>query len=709
MQRKLAFAVIVIMLALLGLIARIFLIQNKNFDSYNQKILSQQRYDSREIPYKRGDITDRNGTYIAISKKVYNVILDPSQMLAKKEDYMEPTVDLLVEVFGYNKEEITKLIDEKADSSYVRYAKNISLEKRNEFNEKLKEYNKNSLNQRSSKRIHGVWFEESYQREYPYNTLASTVIGFGSSDGSGGTGGIEQYYNSTLVGTSGREYGYINEESSLERIIKPAVDGNTVVSTIDLKIQSIAEKYIDEWEKEARSKITAVLIMNPKNGEILALATSRKYDPNDPKNLSYYYLEEEIAAMDEEAKNTAWNTVWRNYVVSDTYEPGSPSKVFTVASALEEGAIQTEDSFACDGGQQIGDRFIRCVARTGHGQLTVAEALMVSCNDTMMQISARLGKDRFSKYMDLFGFGKKTGIDLPGEADTSTLIHTREKMGATDLATNAFGQNYNTTMIQTAAAMSSVINGGYYYKPHIVKQILNSNGQVVENIEPELVKETVSDNTSKFINEALRRTVAQGTGAAAKVEGYNIGGKTGTAEKYPRGQGNYLVSFIGFAPTDNPQVLCYVLIDQPGVADQAHSTFASTIFSKIMTEVLPYMNIFPETDVSLEEDVVEGINQGIEESTAESTAETESKVYPTDEVVPNDGENGYEGENSQTSAPAEGESAGKETKANKETKSNKETQASKETKSNKETQASKETKANKETKKNEKTKKQGGQ
>lgn len=640
MQEKLAFAIAIIMLALIALIAKIFFLQHTKSSEYNEKILSQQSYDSRDIPYKRGDITDRNGTYLAISNKVYNVILDATQINSDKEKYLEATVDLLVEVFGFDAEDLKKTLEEKADSRYIKYAKNISFEKRNEFNDKKKEYNTAYSKERSNKKIYGITLEENYLREYPHKTVASEVLGFASGDGSGGTGGIEQYYNSTLIGTMGREYGYLNDDSNLERIIKPAINGNTIVSTIDINIQNIIEKYIAEWEASAKSKITAVLIMNPKNGEILGMATSRKFDPNEPQNLSYYYTQEQIASMSEEDKNNALNTLWRNYIVSDTYEQGSPSKVFTVASALEEGVIGYEDSFYCDGGQLVGGWNIRCIARTGHGNLSLSESLMLSCNDAMMQISSKLGIDKFTKYMDIFGFGKKTGVDLPGEADTSTLIHTKENMGATDLATNSFGQNYNTTMIQTAAAMCSVVNGGFYYKPHIVKQILNENGQVIENVEPKLVKETVSEKTSKFINETLRKTVAKGTGAAAKIEGYNVGGKTGTAEKYPRGQGNYLVSFIGIAPTDNPQVLCYVLIDQPGVEDQAHSSFASSIFSKIMGEVLPYMNIFSDTDVSLEKDISEGINSGIDE-VVEETTEAETKVYASDEVVPNDGQNGY--------------------------------------------------------------------
>lgn len=637
---KLAYIVIVMVLALVLLMLRFFFIQSNNADKYNEKILSQQRYDSREIPFKRGDIRDRNGNILAVSNKVYNLILDPVQMNADKDAYLEPTVSLLVEIFGYNEEDLRNIIEEKKNSAYIIFDKNISYDKKNEFTTRAKEYDKESLNLRSKNRIHGVWFEEDYIRSYPNGILASEVLGFSNSEGNLGTGGIEQYYNSELMGTLGREYGYLNEESNLERVIKQAINGNTIVSTIDLNIQKIVEKYIEQWENVAKSKITAVLVMNPRNGEILAMATSRKFDPNNPRDLSYYYDEATINAMDEEAKMVAYNTIWRNYLVNDTYEPGSPSKVFTVAAGIEEGATNKNASFYCDGGQHIGRWHIRCANRNGHGNISLAESLMLSCNDAMMQIVASLGKDKFVDYMDRFGFGKKTGIDLPGEADTSTLVYRKENMGATDLATNSFGQNYNTTMIQTAAALSSAINGGYYYEPHVVKEILNSEGMLIESKEAKLVKQTVSTETSRFLNEALRLTVEEGTGVAAKVEGYNVGGKTGTAEKLPRGSGNYVVSFIGFAPTDNPRVLCYVLIDEPGVEEQARSSYASAIFSKIMGEVLPYMGIFPSLDIKLENNEEEGINVSIDKNKVEeenSSVENESPVaYETDEYL--DGE-----------------------------------------------------------------------
>lgn len=637
MRKKLALTIGGIVLALFLLSVRIYLLQRSSSSEYNKKILAQQGYDSRDISYKRGDIIDRNGTYLATSQKVYNLILDPTQINTKPEYYLDDTVALLVEIFGYDETELRNIIAEKSTSMYIKYDKNLSYEKVEAFLEKQKEINAGYKKERVGKRVHGVWFEESYLRSYPYGSLASHVIGFASSDGSSGTGGIEQYYNSDLIGIVGREYGYLNEDSNLEKVIKPASNGYTVVSTIDVNIQNIVEKHIAEWEAAAPSKMTAVIVMDPNSGEILAMANSKKFDLNNPRDLSAYYSEEELATMNDEAKVEAWNQIWRNFIISDTYEPGSPSKVFTVAMAMEEGVINGSESYNCDGFQIVGEWRIRCVKRIGHGMLTVTESIMQSCNDVMMQIAASVGREKFAAYMKIFGFGQKTGIDLPGEADSSNLIKDETKMSVTDMATNAFGQNYNSSMIQLSAAFCSVINGGYYYEPHIVKQILNEDGSLIENKEPNVLRETITQSTSDFVNEALRRTVAEGTGKSAAVEGYDIGGKTGTAEKYPRGQGRYLVSFAGMAPTSKPKVFCYVIIDEPGVENQASSALAANIFSKIMAEVLPYMNIYPEgveSDVEqvISDEVNEGINEGVNINDAEETV-AETKVYETNEYV----------------------------------------------------------------------------
>lgn len=637
MQEKLAITVLVIMLALFALVVVLYHIVKDKGEAYNQIVLSHQDYESRTIPYKRGNIVDRNGTYLALSEKVYNLVLDPKQITTSDEsyEYLEATLEALTACFGYDAAELRTLITERKDSYYVVYKKQLSAEEKETFEtyqqEKNKEYRALPADEGGKQRITGVWFEEEYKRIYPYNELACNVIGFALKDGTG-SGGVEQYYNDTLVGVNGREYGYLNDELNLERTVKPAKNGQTLELTIDVNIQKICQKYIDEWQNEVGSNVAAVIAMDPNTGEILAMDTSTRFNLNDPYDLSPYYTAEELEAMDEKETADAWYKMWRNFCVNDTYEPGSPQKAFTVAGAIEEGIITGQESFECGGVLEIGGWPIRCVARSGHGPLTVTQSLMKSCNVVMMRIAQMEGKDRFAKYQSIFGFGSKTGIDLPGEADASGLVYRADNMDVTSLATNAFGQNYNCTMIQLAAAFCSVVNGGSYYEPHVVREILNDQGTVVKKNGPNLVKETISESTSAFIKNAMYQTVSGqgGTAGAAAVEGYEIGGKTGTAQKQPRKEKNYLVSFIGCAPAYDPQIVLYVVIDTPHLngEEQAHSRFASQIFSKIMAEVLPYMNVFQAADEQAEEDAnmaqkEEGIitNPKSEESEEEETAD----------------------------------------------------------------------------------------
>lgn len=642
-QEKLAITILVITLALLALVGVLYNITTTNQLDYTQIVLSQQHYDSRIIPYRRGDIVDRNGTFLATSEKVYNLIIDPKQILSDEADYLAITVDALSSSFGYDKTELTTLIQSNKDKAYVRYARALTYDQKIAFETLSETTKKQNEKDKSSARIKGVWFEPEYKRIYPYNSLACNVVGFAQSDGMEGTGGIEQFYNKTLIGTNGREYGYLNDESNLERVIKPAVNGKTVVSTIDVNIQNIVEKHIRDWNSEIGSKMTGVVVMNPNNGEVLAMSSSSQFDLNNPRDLSPVYTEDEISAMDEATKVEEWNKMWRNHSVSDTFEPGSPSKAFTVATALEEGVINGSETYVCNGFLEVADWKIHCVKRTGHGPLTIPEAIMRSCNVVMMQIAAQTGKQKFYQYFDSFGFGAKTGIDLPGEADAKGLTYNEENAGPSDLATNSFGQNYNCTMIQMTAAFSSVINGGSYYTPHVAQQILNEQGAVIRKFDPDLVRETMSQSTSDYIKDTLFRTVSEGTGGAAKVPGYEVGGKTGTAEKYPRKQGNYVVSFIGFAPVDDPQVVVYVTIDEPNVEDQARSVYATQLFQRIMQEILPYMNVFPTTDVPGD---TTGQTPPQEEVPAETVPGTpdesetapETKAYETDEYVEPAGE-----------------------------------------------------------------------
>lgn len=597
MQKKLVLLFVAIILAFVFLIGRITYINAANGEDYTRIVLDQQQYDSRTIPFKRGDIVDRNGTKMATSERVYNVILDV-KVMTSDEDSIEPTIQVLKDCFEIDEEEVRDLSEESPSSRYNILKKGVDYETYKKF-EAIDEDDENYPD------VAGIWLEEDYVRTYPYNTLASDVIGF-TVDGNVGSNGIEASYNNTLNGTDGREYGYLDETSTVERTVKEAVNGDTVVSTIDLQVQSIVEKHILEFNEQHKneasagegSKNTAVIVMNPQNGEILAEASYPNYDLNQPRDLTKYYTQETIDAMSDEEQLETLNSLWNNFCVSDTYEPGSTFKPFTIAAGLETGILTGDETYYCGGVLHVGDHDIHCSNRDGHGTQTLKQALENSCNVALMEIGEALGAEEFCRYQELFGFGEYTGIDLPGEGETSGLLYTPENMDAASLATNAFGQNFNVTMTQLVASFCSLINGGNYYEPHVVKQIQDENGNVTENIDPVLVKKTISEETSEVIKDYMLGVVQEGTGSSAAVEGYDIGGKTGTAEKLPRGNGKYLVSFIGYAPQENPEVVVYVVVDEPNVAAQASSSYATELASGIMSEIFPYLGITKSSETA---------------------------------------------------------------------------------------------------------------
>lgn len=590
MQRKLVMLFAAIVLAFVFLVGRITYINAASGDKYTKLVLDQQQYGSRTIPFKRGDIVDRNGTKIATSERIYNVILDMKVMLSK-EEYIEPTIQVLEECFGIAEEDVRTLMDKNPTGRYNILKKGVDYATAQKFN-KIESDSEKYPN------VKGIWLEEDYVRKYPYNTLASDVIGF-TVDGNVGSNGIEASYNSILNGTDGREYGYQDESTSFEQTVKEPENGQTVMSTIDLQVQSIVEKHVLEFNEEHKNQAregegsldTAVIVMNPQNGEILAEASYPNYDLNNPRDLTKYYTEEQIEAMSDEEKLDTLNSLWNNFCVSDTYEPGSTFKPFVISAGLETGVLTGEESYTCGGVLHVGDHDIHCSNRGGHGTQTLKRALENSCNVALMQIGESMGAEEFTRYQELFGFGEMTGIDLPGEASTEGLLYEAENMDAASLATNAFGQNFNVTMTQLAASFCSLVNGGNYYEPHVVKQIQDENGNVTETKDPVLVRKTISKETSDIIKDYMYGVVEEGTGKSAAVEGYAIGGKTGTAEKLPRRNGKYLVSFIGYAPQENPQVVVYVVVNEPNAQGQANSGFATELASKIMGEIFPYLGI----------------------------------------------------------------------------------------------------------------------
>lgn len=524
-----------VVLAFVGLGIRITVINASQGNQYSKQVLSQsqQKYDSRVIPFKRGDITDRNGVVLATSEKVYKVILD-CKVVNTKEEYVEPTIKALVDVMGLDEETVRKKLEDETtkDSQYQILQSNVSINQKKAFEdytdvsgEEAKEkLTKEEIAERSN--IKGVWFEEDYRRVYPLNSTASHLVGF-TYTGNSADWGIEGYYSSTLNGVNGRQFGYYNSDADVEQNIIDPINGNSVESTIDLNIQQVVEKYISNFMDgmangprgaEGAANV-GVIVANPKNGEILAMATDNPYDLNNPRDLTSYYSQDEINEMDNGTMLKNLYGIWKNYCISDAFEPGSTVKPLTIGAALDADVVQPSDTFVCDGYQMFGGTRIRCSIYPGaHGTETLSDLIKHSCNDGLMQIGALLGPEEFLKYQKIFNFGATTGIDLPGEA--TGILHTEESLssGSTELASASFGQGYTCTMIQEIAAICSVINGGYYYQPHVVSKILNEDGDVIKDVQPVVTKQTVSSDVSALIRQYMGTVMeSDGTGAAAKV------------------------------------------------------------------------------------------------------------------------------------------------------------------------------------------------
>lgn len=677
MQKKLLVLFMLVLMVFIGLSVRLFMINRDKGMDYKKQVLSQQKYDSVTIPFKRGEILDANGMILAISNKVYNVILD-TKVLMDDEANLEPTLSALYTAFGINTSEVRDYIVTHRDSAYHILAKRVEYEKVEKFKELQKD-------EETGQYIKGIWFEDEYKREYPNGSLACDVIGFTRSDNAG-MYGLEEYYNDILCGTNGREYGYLNNDSNLQRTTIPAVDGYNIQTTININVQRIVEKYLKEFDDEYKNNFregngannVGCIIMEVDTGNILAMASYPTYDLNDTRNTDNligmpeldekgkktgeYLTEEKIRAMDDDTLYRHLDALWKNFCIVDTYEPGSVAKPFTVAAALESGAITGDESFNCTGKLEVGDYEIKCHQTYGDGYLTVAEGVERSCNVVLMNVAFKLGKSNYLEYQHLFGFGLKTNIDLAGESRTASLVHNETSMRQTELATCSFGQGFNASMIQMITGFCSLINGGYYYEPHVVSKITTMDGATVQNIEPRLLKQTISQSTSNKILEYCNRVVTgeNGTGHTARPAGYIIGGKTGTAQTLPRGNKQYVVSFLGYAPSDDPQIAIYVVVDRPNVSSQDDAKYATRIVRKILTEVLPYLNIFMTEELSekereeleelqiqitMRQDTEEEPEEGAEEEgTGEEGAPEESGETVDTEVwrsFPVDPETGY--------------------------------------------------------------------
>ena len=671
MQKKLVVLFLMVLLVFAGLSAQLYLITRDNGEEYKQKVLSQQRYDSTTIPFKRGNIEDSNGTILAVSNKVYNVILD-TKILMKKEENLEPTLEALRKCFGIDTAVVRQYIAEHPNSSYYVMAKRMEYEKMSAFQEMTKD-------PETGASLRGVWFEDEYRREYPNGSLASDVVGFTTNDNVG-TYGLEEFYNDELCGINGREYGYLNEDSNLERTTIPARDGNNLHLAIDSNIQSIVEKYLKVYNEEFKDNFrpgngaenVGCIIMEVNTGRIIAMADYPGFNLNDPRNTASLIgmpvvdndgvrtgesvTREILDGLDDAAMYQQLNALWKNFCISYTYEPGSVSKPFTVAAALEDGAIKGTESYNCEGFLHVGDHNISCHQTFGDGTLTVQQGIERSCNVVLMNVAFKLGKDRFVDYQRLFGMGLKTNVDLAGEARTASMVYTKDNIGPTDLATNSFGQSFNATMIQMITGFCSLINGGYYYEPHIVDKITTADGATIENIEPRVLKRTISQATSDKVREYCNTVVSgeKGTGKTARPAGYMIGGKTGTAETLPRGNDEYVVSFMGYAPVDDPQIAIYVVVDRPNIQYQDNARQATGIVRNVLTEVLPYLNIYMTEELSdKEREELEALQIQIRMADdVEDEPETDEEGNPVDPANP-EGSGGDGGEGTGEDTPEE--------------------------------------------------------
>lgn len=595
MQGRLRFVFSLTCILFAVLLIRILYIQVKSGKKFEKIVLEQQEYQNRVIPYQRGNILDAQGTYVASSIDVYNVILDCRE-LSLHPALKKSTQEALLNSFSaISRKKLNSIIKNKSNSRYQVLAKKVSYEEKVKFDNECKKRKEDKIKNNS---VVGVWLEKEYIRQYPYNDLASSVIGFTSSDNQGITG-LELYYNDILNGVNGRSYGFVNGSNSIEGTVVDAKSGSSIQISIDHYIQKVVYDVVKKYNNERTdnnhktgSISTTVVVMDPNSGKILALCDYPSYDLNNPRDLSHIFTKDQEKALSSEDRIKALNKLWNSVSVTNTFEPGSTFKSITIAAGLETGKLNVNDSFYCDGSIDINGDIVHCWKWEGHGMETIEASLRDSCNVALMRMGQKIGAKDFSYYQRLFGLNSRTGIDLPGEPNTKNLLYDEKQLERTiNISTNSFGQNFNITRMQMASAFCSVINGGKLYKPYLVTKVLDSNRNVLKEYSPILMKETVSKETSEVLRKYLRTVVTDGTGKKAQVEGYDIGGKTGTAEKIPRNLHNYVLSFEGFCPVDNPKVMTYVTVDTSNTPDQYNDTIAKDIFREVMEQILPYLNI----------------------------------------------------------------------------------------------------------------------
>lgn len=593
---------------LIGRLCYLMVVASKDYAIKAQELHERER----SIKAERGVLYDRNGTMIAANKSVstisviHNQIKEPERVIKELSSALalsEETVRKRVE--KYSSIERVKSNVDKETADYIR---NLSLD--------------------------GVMVDEDYKRFYPYGSLASKVIGFTGSDNQGIVG-LEVEYDKFLQGINGTiltlttAHG-IEIDDAAENRIEP-VPGNSIYLSLDVNIQMYAEQAATKVMQAKSANSVSIIIMNPQNGEIYGMANVPEFDLNRPYEFNEALLEKyQNTTLTAEQKNLALNNMWRNPCISDTYEPGSCFKIVTATAALEEKVVKLDDKFFCPGYKIVEDRKIRCHKVGGHGSETFVEGIKNSCNPVFMEIGARVGPDQFYYYFDRLGLSKRTGVDLPGEANS--IKHKLENVGAVELATMSFGQSFQITPLQLLRAASAVVNGGTLVTPHFGVQVANAEGSIISELEYDKVENAVTKETSDTMRMLLEAVVSDGTGKRAYLPGFRIGGKTATSEKLPRRSGKYISSFIGFAPADHPQVMAIILIDEP-VGIYYGGAIAAPVIAEVFDNVLPYLGIEPQFN----EKEIKEYDIGTFEvpnfvGLSKSEAKKLIKTYPFDEI-----------------------------------------------------------------------------
>ncbi len=564
-------------LAMIALIIKVGYIKVTKGAEYEKEVLKTMTDTQRDIKPQRGSIHDRNGKVISTSTITYDLILDPKAISEMGAESQNNTYKLLSDYSKKNIQDIQALVKNNTGSRYLVFIKQLTSEKMLAIKEK---------------NLKGIYFEESFVRSYPKGEFASQVIGFFNKNNEGQYG-IEQYYNSYLEGKPGRVFSQLQEEGIVTTEIVSPEDGDTIILTLDEVIQQYVEQTMKKYIEEQNPINAAAIIMNPKTGEIYSMFSYPTFNPTN-----YFSLEEQLGSdvwekMTQKEQEELRYQAWKSFNTQIPYEPGSTFKPLLVAEALEEGVISTQDTFECNGSINIAGTSINCWKTSGHGMQTVEEALANSCNVSLIKIGEKISNSLFSSYLKKYGFGEKTGIDLPGEAEG--LLH--EKGSVVDKATNSIGQNFTCTPLQLITGFSSVINGGYLLKPYMVSQIVDEKGTIVYEKRPTIKRQVISNETSDIVRRYLQSVVKFGTGTTAAIDGYSIAGKTGTAQKHPRSEGKHILSFIGYAPVEDPQVVALVVFDEIPEGTGA----PGKAFKEMMEKILPYLEIEPNANIKSEE------------------------------------------------------------------------------------------------------------